>query len=75
MTIKLCKDCVHYKKPDGCYSPHNGFNMINGKTKLVYAIDSRSGEGNLYCGKEGKFFERKKSLLERLFISRDSIFK
>ena len=68
--LKLCKDCVWYKKDwvqhligggdqyDKCFCPVFGKNLVTGKNKGMFCDNARGRE--IYCGESGKQWVAKK---------------
>jgi hypothetical protein len=64
---KFCKNCKHYEEGyyyDWCRSPRLGMNLVTGDSLKIKCIDCRYA--TRMCGKDGKFFEKKESLLKQI---------
>lgn len=66
MTIRLCRDCVHYQRPLLCGSEKiNGINLVDGSVIERFAETNR--QNHAYCGPSGVGFEQKPPSVIQMF--------
>lgn len=74
---KFCKKCVHCRSDvvhHKCVNPEvAGSNAVTGKVNIAFCQDMRAV--GYPCGIEGKFWERKRSVFERLRDKRQALAK
>lgn len=65
--MKICTNCIHYKKSalmNYCYRAINRTtNLVNGSERILGILDCEEERYSTYnedCGRDAKFFKRKK---------------
>lgn len=69
--MKLCKDCANAemigKTVVWCAAPENGYDLVDGGTRVLSAGLSRTDGIHGACGLDAEFFvQRKQSFFERI---------